>query len=255
MAKDRSWRIWATAIGWCAVCLSTAMAALKVQKYVSKNSQFTLSPDRRDAIRVVGTVNASRLHVTRVFAPDLGRSIGLIPLAERRRRLLAIDWVEEASVSRIWPDRILVRIKERQPVAFVNLAAAENGRAGRLVLIDGEGVFLETPAGSKFAFPILEGLSERQTEEARRRRVHASQRLLEDLGPLAKDISEINAATTDNLKVTINLEGRALELEMGDGNYARRLQNFLNHYPEMRRKAPLATSYNLRLDDQFITKE
>ena len=34
------------------------------------------------------------------------RSVFSVPLAERRRRLLAIDWVEDASVSRVWPDRL-----------------------------------------------------------------------------------------------------------------------------------------------------
>ena len=52
------------------------------------------------------------------------------PLEERRRRLLAIDWVEDASVSRIWPNRLVVRIHERKPVAFVNLPVAEGGARG-----------------------------------------------------------------------------------------------------------------------------
>jgi cell division protein FtsQ len=226
-----------------------------VQAFVSRDPQFTLSPDRRDAVRVAGLVNASRMQVTRVFTPDLGRSIYLVPLAERRRRLLAIDWVEDASVSRIWPDRILVRIKERKPVAFANLPVSENGRGARLALIDAEGVFLEVPVGSSFPLPILAGLTEMQSEEARRRRVHAAQRLLEDLGSLAKDISEINVAASDDLKVVAEVAGRAVELELGEGNYARRMQNFLNHYVEIRKKTPRASFFNLRLDDQIITKE
>jgi cell division protein FtsQ len=253
--KDRSWKIWVSALAWCALCLSAAAATRKVQAYIASDPQFTLSPDRRDAIVVSGIVDASRLHVARVFAQDLGRSISLIPLAERRRRLLAIDWVEDASVSRIWPDRILVRIKERKPVAFANLPVSESGRNARLALVDADGVFLEPPVGPTFTFPILEGLSDQQTEEGRRRRVHAMQRLLEDLGPLAKMVSEVNAGSTDDLKIIAQVEDRALELDLGEGNYARRLQNFLNHYPEIRKKTPNATSFNLRLEDQIITKE
>ena len=64
-------------------------------------------------------VYASRSKVQRVFADDFDRSIFAVPLDERRRRLLAIDWVEDASVSRVWPDRLVVRIRERKPVAFV----------------------------------------------------------------------------------------------------------------------------------------
>ncbi len=54
---------------------------------------------------------ASRSKVQRIFAQDSDRSIFPFPLDERRRRLLAIDWVEDASVSRVWPDRLAVRIR------------------------------------------------------------------------------------------------------------------------------------------------
>jgi cell division protein FtsQ len=250
-----SGRIWLTAFGWLAFCVSAAIAARKVERFVSTDPQFTLSPERRDAIAVSGAVYASRAKVTRVFAPDFGRSLYLIPLAERRRRLLAIDWVEEASVSRIWPDHILVRITERKPVAFVNVPLTENSRASRLALIDTEGVFLDPPPKAKFAFPVLEGVSERQTEDGRRKRVLAMRRLIDDLGPLAKEVSEINAANIEDLRIIVQVERRALELEIGDGNYARRLQHFLSHYAEIRRRTPGATAFDLRLDDRIITKD
>src|SRR5690349_19749234 len=116
MAKERrifdSWRIWAAAFGWLAVFATTAIAARKVEHFVSTDPQFTFSSQRRGAISIAGLEYASRWSVARVFAPDSGRSIYLMPLAERRRRLLAIDWVQDASVSRLWPNRVLVRIVE-----------------------------------------------------------------------------------------------------------------------------------------------
>lgn len=259
MAKDRplfdSWRIWATAFGWLAVCVSTAIAARKVERFVSNDAQFTLSAGRRDAIHIDGARYASRAQVVRVFALDFGRSVYLMPLAERRRRLLAIDWVEDASVARLWPNRILVRIAERKPVAFVNLPLTEKARSSRLALIDAEGVFLEQPPMASFTFPVLVGVSEQQTEAERRARVLAMQGLLAELGPVAKDVSEINAAHTEDMKITIQVNKQALELELGDSGYAKRVQHFLSHYPEIRRKSPHATAFNLRLDNSIITKE
>ena len=250
-----SWRIWATAFSWLAVCVSTAIAARKVERFVSSDPQFTLSADRRDSITIDGVKYASRALVARVFAPDFGRSIYLMPVAERRRRLLAIDWVEGAAVSRIWPNRILVQIKERTPVAFVNLPPAEKARVSRLALIDAEGVFLEPPPMARFTFPVLQGVSELQSEGARRLRVRAMQRLLEELGPLAKNVSEINAAATEDMRIIAQVQGRALELDLGDGGYAARLQHFINHYPEIRRKSPRATFFDLRMDNNIIAKE
>ena len=259
MAKERgrfdSWRIWATAFGWLAVFVSSAIAARKVEQFISTDAQFIFSTQRRGAITIDGVRNASRWGVARIFSADSGRSIYLMPLAERRRRLLAIDWVEDASVSRLWPNRILVRITERTPVAFVNVPQAEKAHTSRLALIDAEGVLLEPPPSARFTFPILLGVSDQQREPERRTRVAAMQRLLEELGPLAKDVSEINAANIEDMRVVVQMDGRAMELELGDGAFAKRFQHFVNHYAEVKRRTPRATSFDLRLENSIITKE
>jgi hypothetical protein len=78
---------------------------------------------------------------------------------------------------------------------------------------------------------------------------------MDDLGPAGQNISEINAAAPDDLTVVAQVEGRPLELKLGDGNYARRLQNFLLHYPEIRKHAVNVTTFDLRLDDRITAKE
>src|SRR5206468_654124 len=129
------------------------------------DARFILhGPDRRgDGMTMEGLTYTSRSKVMHNFDADFGRSIFEMPLAERRRRLLGIDWVQDASVSRVWPNRLIVRVTERKPVAFVNLPRPR-GRDGRVVLIDEEGVLLEQPAQSKFTFPVLRGIREEQTE-------------------------------------------------------------------------------------------
>jgi cell division protein FtsQ len=259
MGKERgrfdSWRIWAAAFGWLALFVSTGIAAHKMEHFVSTDPQFRFSLENRGAIVIEGLRYTARSAVTRIFAPDSGHSIYLIPLAERRRRLLGVDWVEEASVSRLWPNRIIVRITERRPVAFVNLPLHERVRIARLALIDSEGVFLEPPPVTKFKFPILQGVSDQQTEAERRVRVNAMQRLLEELGPVGKDISEINAANTENMRIILQIDKRALELELGDSGFADRVSFFMNHYADVKRKSPTVTSFNLRLENNIITKE
>ena len=58
-----------------------------------------------------------------VFAEDFGRSVYLIPLSERRASLRTVDWVKDASVARFWPNRVVVGVTERKPVAFVDARA------------------------------------------------------------------------------------------------------------------------------------
>jgi cell division protein FtsQ len=248
------WRLWLTVFAWCAVFVSSAVAARQAHRYVLRDPQFTLSGEDRAALTLQGVTYAARAKLLRVFAGDYGRSIFAVPLDERRRRLLAVDWVEDATVSRIWPNRLLVRITERQPVAFVSLPLhGASGSAARFLLVDAQGVLLDPPLRAQFAFPVLTGLADDQTDAERRVRVRAMQSLMDDLGPAGQNISEIDAAAPDDLTVVAQVEGRPLELKLGDGNYARRLQNFLLHYPEIRKRAANVTTFDLRLDDRIVT--
>jgi cell division protein FtsQ len=241
------WRLFAAIVAFGVLFVSTAVAALKVRDYVTHDPQFILSRDRKDALAIEGLRYASRSKVMRIFAPDFDRSIFSVPLAERRRRLLAIDWVEDASVSRIWPYRLVVRVRERKPVAFVFL------RSG-VLLVDAQGILLDPPSEAQFSFPVLSGVREDETEPQRREQVRALLRLQEDLGPLAKDISEVNAADPNDLRMVAQVENRAVELAMGDDNFGRRYRNFLNHYPDIRRTSPDVNSFDLRLDDRITAK-
>ena len=251
-----TWRAWVATLGWCVFFVSSAMAARKVHQFVITDSQFALSSSRRDAILVQGMVHTPRAEVWRLFTPDFGHSIFSVRLEERRRRLLAIDWVADASVSRIWPNRLMVRIVERRPVAFVNVPVRPGSAApSRVLLIDAEGILLDPPARARLALPVLNGISDTMSTLDRQSRVAAMQRLLADLGPLAKDVSEVNSASVEDLSIMAQVEGRTVELMLGDTNYGRRFQNFLNHYQEIHKRTPGAAVFDLRLDDRITAKE
>jgi len=246
------WRLWGGMLLLGVAGVSTAMGALRVRHFALSDPQFRLSRSHQDSLTLQGIKYASRWKVQRVFANDFEHSIFSVPLAERRRRLLAIDWVEDATVSRLWPDRLMVHIRERRPVAFVYF------RSG-VLLIDAYGVLLDIPgpkgAPIQFAFPVLSGVREDETEEQRRERVRCLLRMQDELGPLSKDISELNASDPENLRMVAHVENRAIELIMGDGNFSRRYQNFLNHYPEIKRRSPEVKAFDLRLDDRITTKD
>jgi len=247
-ARTLNWRLILGILVLAAVCVSTAMAGYKVRRYVITDPQFNLSRERKDAITIQGLVYAPRIKVQRVFAGDYQHSIFSIPLEERRRRLMAIDWIEEASVSRIWPDRLIVRVRERKPVAFVS------ARTG-VLLIDAHGTLLEQPSQAQFSFPVLSGVREEDNDTARQDRVRSFLDFQQEMGYLSKDISEVDAADPDNIRVVAQVDRRAVILLMGDGNFSRRYQNFVHHYPEIRKRSPEARTFDLRLDDRITVKE
>lgn len=220
----------------------TAAGIYLVDEFLSTDPRFVLN----SGVAVEGIKHAPRERIDAVFARDMGRSIYLAPLAERRASLLAIDWVKDATVSRRWPDQIAVRLVERTPVAFL---VAPGG--GAPALIDAEGVVLSLPPRAKLDLPALTGITREQTLEARRERVSRAMEFLRDAGAWAGRVSEVDATEAGNLKVTITDRGRAYQLWMGNRNYGVRLENFLKFREEINRRLPLATIFDLRLDDRI----
>jgi cell division protein FtsQ len=246
-----NWRMWMRLAAWGCVLAGMAWGGRQVNAFLQRDERFGFNCNADLEIR--GAVYASRPRIQNVFVPDCGASVFHMPLAERRRRMLAVDWVSSAAISRVWPNRIIVTITERRPVAFAKLPIAGTQRY-RLSLIDADGVLLSLPPRVRFRLPVLSGIAEDQTEADRRLRVNAMQHLLDDLGPQAKDISEINAASTRDMRVITEIDHHAMELWIGDQRYRARYQHFLNHIDEIRRHTEQASVFDLRLDDRILAR-
>ena len=230
----------------------------KVESYLISSPRFRL-PESAEyggpspGVRIHGLRNASLARVLDVFAEDAGRSLYLFDPEERRLRLLAIDWVRNARVARIWPNRVEVFVQERQPVAYA-LLRGRRGRA-RTALIDADGVLLPMPERAGYDLPVLRGLSEKMPEAERAARVRLVQRMLEELGPLGEGVSEIDVGDPRSLTIRLTAEGDLVTLIIGARNFRRRLENFLAHYPEIHRRLPAARTFDLRLDDRITARD
>src|SRR5713101_554987 len=184
-------------------------ASQQFQQFLIRDTRFFL-PGPADYglespnLDLTGVKFASRAQVLRVFDQDYGRSLYLFPLAERRKALRSVRWIHDATVVRIWPNRLAVQITERRPAAFVKLPGDNIARWG---LIDDEGVILEPPAKAAFRLPVLAGIRPSETPEKRGTRVRRMQRLTKELGKLADSISEVDVSDLDNLKVTEQVGG------------------------------------------------
>ena len=241
---------------------AAGMAAIVLMTFVWKAEQFLIS-DRRFILpgpaeageaspyfRTEGLFYTSEPQVQQVFTRDFGRSLYLCPIAERRRELLAIDWVQDASVSRIWPNRIVVRITERKPVAFVQVASGSG--AMTTALIDSEGVLLDPQRAVKLHLPVLTGVTGGDSETARREKVKRFLRLQSELGNLTDAVSEIDVSDVDNVKITQQFDRRTVVLMLGNQKFRQRLQNFLENQAGIRKRMPDATVLDLRLPDRII---
>ena len=234
--------------------VTTLFAWHRTEEFLIKDSRFQVveaddfvgqSPN----LTVKGIHYASASQIRHVFAKDFGRSLYLVPIEKRRQELLEIDWVEDATISKVWPDTVRVDIRERQPVAFVRLPPARSGDGlSRFALIDKDGFILRPRVAAQFTLPVIAGISEAEPIEARRARVHRALGMLRDVGSLAGQISEVDVSDPNNLVVAEHVASGVVNLIIGDENYAQRLRNFLANYQEIREKRPDATMLDLRVD-------
>lgn len=241
------------------VIAAAAFIPYYIDQFLASDPHFILPGGPEAAANpnftVAGAVHAPRQEILHVFARDFGRSIYLMPLAERRRSLLEIDWVRDAAVSRRWPNGIAVRLVERRPVAFLILPAA--GAPGLLetALVNEEGVILRPPPRAQLSLPVLHGITREQPAAARRARMRRVSELVRELQPYVTQISEIDASDAEDLVVTQVVQGRTLRLRLGSRDYLARLQSFLRNYPAISRHLPNARTFDLRLDSYFTAED
>lgn len=229
-------------------------SAMQLERFLVRDPQFTLAlpPDPGEespALEIIGVKHSSRSRVASIFDRDYGRSLYLMPLRQRRDELLRLNWVRDARVTRVWPNRVQVRITEREPVAFVPL----QGEA-TLPLIDTEGHLLLPESQENLNLPVLTGVTREQSDDERRLRVRRLQKLVADAGELSAKISEVDATDPDNLKVMQDAGGKAVTLIIGNRYYKRRLEKFRQNAEDLLRRDPSKTVFDLRVDGSIYAR-
>ena len=238
----------------CVGILGSYWAYSEANHFLMVDSRFLLAvPDPGEDpknILMDGVKHSSRQRIAHEFANDFGRSIYNIPIAERRRRLLAIGWIKEARVARVWPNQLRIEVVEREPIAFLELPADGDDKQ-RPSLIDADGVIMGQEKPEKFDLPVLTGISSKLTLDDRKLRVRRLMKVLEEAGDTASRISEVDIADPDNLRVMLQMKDRAVNLILGDRHFGARLARFIPYFEDVNRKAPDAASFDLRLEDRI----
>ncbi|MGC2323904.1 MAG: FtsQ-type POTRA domain-containing protein [Terriglobales bacterium] len=201
------------------------------------------------SVEVAGTQNVSRRQVMEVFGADVGRNIFFVPLADRRRQLEAIPWVESASVMRLLPDHLRVDLTERTPVAFVRIGS-------RISLIDRNGAVMELPRSRKYSFPVIKGMNESEPLSTRAARMLIYSGLMRELDSegahYSKDLSEVDLSDPEDVKVVVADPGGAVLVHLGGADFLRRYKIYLAHLQEWRQQFQKLDSVDLRYERQII---
>lgn len=222
----------------------------RLEQFLIRDTRFTFNdpasndPGASESLEVSGAPHVSPRAIEAVFSEDFGRSAYLIPLSDRRSSLRNVAWVKDASVARFWPNRVMVGVTERRPVAYVSMPV------GKPALIDEEGVILP-PVEERFTLPTLLGVRANDKLSLRRERVQRLLGLMKDLGSAGRNASAVNVSDPDDVKLSEPLDGRTVTLLLGDRDFALRHQNFIRYYEEIRKKMPDAAVLDLRVEDRI----
>ena len=231
-------------------------AAWLAQQVVVSDAHFRFAPDgmaTEQALTLSGVQNASRAALLRVFAEDRERSVARIDIEARRRQLRQVEWVKDASVRRIWPNRLAVTIVERTAVAFIQVPAGDAG-SSVAALIDEEGSILRSHVPVQSALPLLVGVQSSDPAEVLRDRVQRLRGLMTDLGDLASRVEEVDVAEPGNLRIAYNVGDKQVVLILGEENYRKRLNLFLKHYPALRDRITPRQVLDVSLEERVIAR-
>jgi len=175
----------------------------------------------------------------------VGENILGLDIEALKARLRSSPWVAEATVARNLPDTLKVEVTERVPLA---LAEVE-----RLYLMDKDGGLIDLygPRTASFDLPIVRGLMG-VDPEARRDRAERAGALLDDLGDLAAEVSEVMVLPSGDLRVVLRGSGEVLLL--GEPPCRQRVLTFLSLRRDLVEKAPDAQYFDLRFRGRIYAK-
>src|SRR3990170_1751664 len=234
------------AIGACLGLGAVGILTWQAGRFFVTDARFAVAD-----VRVAGTERLSP-ELIRAAAAVEGRNLCTLDLARARALVEAVPAIERAALTRHWPNRISIVVKEREPFALVN--------AGRLYWVDGEGVVLGAqPRAVAPPGPVLSGVEpERMTEGGAGL---SSDRLAQGLAflrelhrshaALGAVLSEVDVSHASG-PVLYTLDGT--EVRLGNEAWEERLQRLAALLENLTATGESVASIDLRFQDLIVLR-
>jgi cell division protein FtsQ len=207
------------------------------------------------AVASVRVENQQRLTQEEVFAlSDIQRGVNIFDLDLEMigRKIAENPWVAGASVERVFPSEVVIRISERRPEAIVSL--------DYLYYVDESGeIFKMLDSGDRLDFPLISGIDRQRLldnpEETRRQ-------LLEALGLLKElnnrrifridDVSEVNIDLQDGL--TLYTYHGGVPIRLGKSGFSGKLDCLEGVFRELQPRLAAVAYIDLNVAERVIVK-
>ena len=217
-------------------------------------TQFLLASDlfRVNQITVQGDFRLSEQHVVALSDIQIGINTFSLDLDLIGRKIEENPWILQANVQRIFPRQVVISLKERKPVAIVNL--------GYLYYLDNRGeIFKVLDANDSLDYPVITGFD---YVKARGHDVEYAQRLQQIVGLLSDlkerklfcldQVSEIHHEDSGGLSL-FTLEG-GVKVKLGYADYSKKLDRLEKIYIHLQPKLQMLDYIDLNVSEKVIVR-
>jgi cell division protein FtsQ len=207
------------------------------------------------AMRIDGNRMTSKKQISVLSKVDIHSNLLAINANQVKSLLESHPWIARAEVTRDWPNRLLITVKEKKPVALLN-------RNTGLFYLDNKGRIIAAASPSQeLDFPVVTGLESFNFNSTHSTR---TPEILQDAMGLLKlaagnnsilpeqNISEIHV--TENGELLLYLLERAFPIYMGDdGNISTRYYSLVKVLRDLYKTREFSKVSYIRLDYQKDT--
>lgn len=224
-----------------------ASGAVLMTRLLSDSSFF-----RIDRIRVAEQQRVSREEILSLSDIQPGMSIFDLDLELIGRKIEENPWIATASVRRVFPREVSIRVTERVPRAVVSL--------GYLYYADGSGeVFKLLGPEDRLDYPLVTGLDRSyllENPDAARRSLKEAMALLGNLADRKRfnldDVSELHIDREEGLIIYTYTGG--VPIRMGSGNFTGKLDRLERIYRDLEPRLSTLRHIDLNVADRVIVK-
>jgi cell division protein FtsQ len=227
------------------VKISMGLASLAVFCLAGYSGMAYLSVAPRFEVKKLSVSGIKRVEENQIIAKagfDVGTNVFRVDLQEIRKRVEELQWVRNATVERVLPDQIIIKVIEREPIGLARIN-------GEIYQFDADARILDPDPVRDSSFPILDGLRV-NGEKDNLRKVSIYKRILEDLGPNSLSQIRINASG----EVTVVSSSDPFLVNLGTTDFRNRWLKYLQLKPQIEQRYPLAVRVDLRFKNQVIVR-
>ncbi|MCD6581261.1 MAG: FtsQ-type POTRA domain-containing protein [Desulfuromusa sp.] len=217
-------------------------------------TQLLLASDlfRVDQVAVQGNSRLTKQQIAALSDIQIGINTFSLDLGLIGRKIEENPWVQQADVRRIFPRQVVINLKERRPVAIINL--------GYLYYLDDRGeIFKVLGASDNLDYPIITGFN---YDKAKGHDTEYAQKLRQIVG-LLTDLSERNLFSLDQVSEIhhedsgglslFTLEG-GVKVKLGYADYSDKLDRLERIYTQLQPKLQMLDYIDLNVDDKVIVR-